>query len=121
LGRKRSYKIRHGGGFVAEALEDYDTLVRALANRGGCIAISVAYRLAPENPYPAANDDAWAVLKWVADDASEIGANPQKLAIAGDSAGGLLAAWVAQKAADSGVSLRSQGSAVSLSRRDHRG
>ena len=88
----------HGGGFVAGDLESHDSLLRALANRSQCIVISVAYRLAPENPYPAANDDAWAALIWVADHASDIGADPQRVAVGGDSAGGLLAAWVAQKA-----------------------
>jgi acetyl esterase len=98
----------HGGGFVAGDLEVYDTLLRALANRGGCIVVAVAYRLAPENPYPAGNDDAWAALKWVADHASEIGADPRRLAVGGDSAGGLLAAWVAQKAKANGPALRLQ-------------
>ena len=98
----------HGGGFVAGDLNAYDALVRAVANRGGCIVVAVAYRLAPENPYPAANDDAWAVLKWVADHASEIGADPRRLAVGGDSAGGLLAAWVAQKAKANGLALRLQ-------------
>src|ERR1700730_2620351 len=98
----------HGGGFVAGDLDGYDTLLRALANRAQCVVISVAYRLAPENPYPAANDDAWTALTWVADHASEIGVDPQRLAVGGDSAGGLLAAWVAQKAAKNGPSLRLQ-------------
>jgi acetyl esterase len=98
----------HGGGFVAGDLESHDSLLRALANRSQCIVISVAYRLAPENPYPAANEDAWATLTWVADHASEIGADPQRLAVGGDSAGGLLAAWVAQKAAKNGPRLRLQ-------------
>ena len=98
----------HGGGFVAGDLESHDSLLRALANRSQCVVISVAYRLAPENPYPAANDDAWAALIWVADHASDIGANPQRVAVGGDSAGGLLAAWVAQKAAKNGPSLRLQ-------------
>ncbi len=97
-----------GGGFVAGDLESQDSLLRALANRSQCIVISVAYRLAPENPYPAGNDDAWAALTWVADHASEIGADPQRLAVGGDSAGGLLAAWVAQKAAKNGPRLRLQ-------------
>jgi acetyl esterase/lipase len=98
----------HGGGFVAGDLESQDTLLRALANRARCIVISVAYRLAPEDPYPAANDDAWTALTWIADHASEIGVDPQRLAIGGDSAGGLLAAWVAQKAAKTGQKLRLQ-------------
>jgi acetyl esterase len=95
----------HGGGFVAGDLESYDTLLRALANRGRCLVVSVAYRLAPEHPYPSANDDAWAALTWVAEHASEIGADPRRLAIGGDSAGGLLAAWVAQKAKTNGPAL----------------
>jgi acetyl esterase len=98
----------HGGGFVAGDLESHDTLLRALANRGRCLVVSVAYRLAPENPYPAANNDAWAALTWIANHASEIGADPQRLAVGGDSAGGLLAAWVAQKAAKNGLPLRLQ-------------
>jgi acetyl esterase len=98
----------HGGGFVAGDLESHDRLLRALANRAQCIVISVKYRLAPEHPYPAANDDAWASLKWVADHASEIGVDPQRLVVGGDSSGGLLAAWVAQKAATNGPMLRLQ-------------
>ncbi len=98
----------HGGGFVAGDLESNDQQLRALANRSRCIVVSVAYRLAPENPYPAGNDDAWTALVWVADHASEIGADPRRLAVGGDSAGGLLAAWVAQKAAISGPQLRLQ-------------
>jgi acetyl esterase len=98
----------HGGGFVAGDLESHDTLLRALANRARCIVVSVAYRLAPENPYPAGNDDAWTALTWVADHASEIGADRQRLAVGGDSAGGLLAAWVAQKAAKNGPRVRLQ-------------
>ena len=98
----------HGGGFVGGDLESHDVLLRALANRAHCMVISVAYRLAPENPYPAANEDAWAALTWVADHALEIGADPERLAVGGDSAGGLLAAWVAQKAAKNGPRLRLQ-------------
>src|SRR5258708_9753473 len=95
----------HGGGFVAGDLDSHDSLLRALANRSQCIVISVVYRLAPENPCPAANDDAWAALTWVVDHASEICADPPRLAVGGDSAGGLLAAWVAQKAAKNGPRL----------------
>jgi acetyl esterase len=98
----------HGGGFVAGGLESHDRLVRALANRSQCLVMSVAYRLAPENPFPAANDDAWTAIKWVADFASELGGDARRLAVGGDSAGGLLAAWVAQKAAKTGPRLRLQ-------------
>jgi acetyl esterase len=98
----------HGGGFVAGDLDSHDTLLRALANRAGCLVVSVDYRLAPEHPYPAANDDAWAALDWIAVHRSEIGADSTRLAVGGDSAGGLLAAWVAQKAHERGVNLRLQ-------------
>jgi acetyl esterase len=98
----------HGGGFVAGGLDSHDTLLRALANRAQCIVVSVDYRLAPEHPYPAANDDAWAALTWVADHATEIGVDRMRLAVGGDSAGGLLAAWVAQKAKEHHIELRLQ-------------
>jgi acetyl esterase len=104
----RPWFITMAGGFVAGDLESHDTLLRALANRAQCIVVSVAYRLAPENLYPAANDDAWTALRWVADHASEIGVDPQRLTVGGDSGGGLLAAWVAQKAAKDGPVLRLQ-------------
>jgi acetyl esterase len=95
----------HGGGFVAGDLDDFDIPLRALANRAGCNVISVAYRLAPENPYPAAPDDAWTALEWVSNHSSEIGIDAQRLAVGGDSAGGSLAAWVAQKARENGLAL----------------
>ena len=83
----------HGRGFVGGDLESHDALLRALANRGRCIVVSVADRLAPDNPYPAPNNDAWTAPTWVADHASQIGADSQRLAVGGDGAGGLLAAW----------------------------
>lgn len=63
----------HGGGFVAGNLDTEDTPLRAVANRCGCIVVSVAYRLAPENLYPAAPNDAFAATKWVAQHAIELG------------------------------------------------
>jgi acetyl esterase len=92
----------HGGGFVAGSLDTHDTALRTVANRCGCIVVSVAYRLAPENPYPAAPDDAYAATKWVADHAAEIGGDAQREAVAGDDAGGNLAAVVALMARDRG-------------------
>ncbi|MBR0697734.1 alpha/beta hydrolase [Bradyrhizobium lablabi] len=97
----------HGGGFVAGGLDIYDTALGALANRAGCLIVSVAYRLAPEHPYPAANEDVWAALKWLSR-TTEINADPRRIAVGGDSAGGLLAAWVAQKARSDGLPLRLQ-------------
>lgn len=98
----------HGGAFVSGDLDGHDTLLRAIANRAGCLVLSVGYRLAPEHPYPAANDDALTALNWVVNHASEIGADPTRLAVGGDGAGGLLAAWVAQRAAECGIHLRLQ-------------
>ena len=98
----------HGGGFVAGDLGTPDTLLRALANAANCLIVSVAYRLAPENPYPAAIDDAWAALQWVTAQATELGGHPQRVGLGGDGAGGYLAALVAQRAAQQGLSLRIQ-------------
>jgi len=98
----------HGGGFVAGDLDTPDTLLRVLANAANCLIVSVAYRLAPENPYPAAIDDAWAALQWVTAQATELGGHPQRVGIGGDGAGGYLAALVAQRAAQQDLSLRIQ-------------
>ncbi len=92
----------HGGGFVAGSLDTHDTPLRSVTNRCECLIVSVGYRLAPENRYPAAPDDAYAATKWVADHASEIGADPQRIAVGGDGAGGNLAAVVALMARDRG-------------------
>jgi acetyl esterase len=98
----------HGGGFVAGDLDTPDTLLRALANAANCLIVSVAYRLAPENPYPAAIDDAWAALQWVTAQATKLGGHPHRMGLGGDGAGGYLAALVAQRAAQQGLSLRIQ-------------
>jgi acetyl esterase len=98
----------HGGGFVTGSLDIYDTACGALANRAACLVVSVAYRLAPEHPYPAANEDVWAALKWLRSHATEINADSQRIAVGGDSAGGLLAAWAAQKAKSERLPLSMQ-------------
>jgi acetyl esterase len=92
----------HGGGFVIGNLDTHDGLCRMIANESGARVIAVDYRLAPEHKFPAAVDDSDAALTWVASHASELGVNASRLAVGGDSAGGGLAAVVAQMARDRG-------------------
>src|SRR5215212_3497329 len=92
----------HGGGWCVGDLDSYDGVARGHAVGGDAVVVSVDYRLAPEHPYPAAVDDAWAATQWVAAHAAEIGADGDRLAVAGDSAGGNLAAVVSQLARDAG-------------------
>ena len=92
----------HGGGWVVGDLDSYDGDARRHAVGSGALVVSVDYRLAPEHPYPAAVDDVWAATQWVAEHATGLGADPKRLAVAGDSAGGNLAAVVAQLARDTG-------------------
>jgi acetyl esterase len=87
----------HGGGFVMGDLDSYDALCRSLANESGCRVISVDYRLAPEHPFPAALDDSFAAVQWVESHAPELLVDANRIAVAGDSAGGNLAAAVCQK------------------------
>ena len=98
----------HGGGWVVGDLDTYDGTAREHAVGVGAVVVSVDYRLAPEHPYPAAVEDVWAVTRWVAAHADELGADPARIAVAGDSAGGNLAAVVAQLARDAGLGLRAQ-------------
>ncbi|CDO11292.1 alpha/beta hydrolase [Mycolicibacterium cosmeticum] len=98
----------HGGGWVVGDLDTYDGTAREHAVGAGAVVVSVDYRLAPEHPYPAAVDDVWAVTQWVAAHADELGADPERLALAGDSAGGNLAAVVALLARDAGLQPRLQ-------------
>jgi acetyl esterase len=92
----------HGGGFVVCDLDTHDQACRLLCRHGGVQVLSVAYRLAPEHRFPAAVSDAWAALCWAAGNAARLGADPARLAVGGDSAGGNLAAVVAQRAAREG-------------------
>lgn len=85
----------HGGGWVSGSIDSHDPLCRALAELAGVRVISVGYRLAPEHPFPAAADDADAAYEHVARNAERYGADPARLAVGGDSAGGNLAAVVA--------------------------
>lgn len=98
----------HGGGWVVGDLDTYDGAAREHAVNAGAVVVSVDYRLAPEHPYPAAVEDVWSVTQWVAAHADELGADTGRIAVAGDSAGGNLAAVVAQLARDAGLTLRLQ-------------
>lgn len=95
----------HGGGFVIGSLNSYDNLCRYICNRAKCIVVSVDYRLAPEHKFPAAVDDALTAYKWISRHAKELNGDPQRIAIAGDSAGGNLAAVTAIGIRDHGEIL----------------
>ena len=88
----------HGGGWVLSDIDQYDTLGRQLAKRTGAAVVMVAYRRAPEHRYPVAANDAWAALKWVDANLASIAGQRAPVIVAGDSAGGNLAAIVAQRA-----------------------
>ena len=95
----------HGGGWVIADLDTYDPSARALAEKAGAVVVSVAYRQAPENPYPAAHEDAFAAYEYVAENAGEFGGTPGQVAVAGESAGGNLAVSVALLAKEAGGSM----------------
>lgn len=85
----------HGGGFVIGSLDFADQVCRVLCNRSRSVVVSVDYRLAPEHPFPAAVEDAWAATRWLQTNAAEVGGDQHRIAVGGDSAGGTLAAVVA--------------------------
>jgi acetyl esterase len=87
----------HGGGWVVGSVEDYDLLMRRLADGSGALVVSVDYRLAPEHKFPAAVDDCIAVTNWVLEKGAELGGDTSRVAIGGDSAGGNLTAVVSQQ------------------------
>ena len=86
----------HGGGWVIGSLEAYDLPCRFFCARSGCAVVAVDYRLAPEHKFPAALDDAVAAFRWLAAEGTELGIDPDRIVVAGDSAGGTLATVVAQ-------------------------
>jgi acetyl esterase len=98
----------HGGGWAVGSVETHDRLCRAIAANTPCCVVAPDYRLAPEHPFPAAVEDAWAALSWVADSVTELGIDRAAIAVGGDSAGGNLAAVIARRARDQAVPLALQ-------------
>jgi len=122
----------HGGGWVIGDLDTHDRECRVLCRDAGCLVVSVGYRLAPEHPFPAACEDAWAALRAVLEEADALGADASRLAVGGDSAGGNLAAGVAVRARNAGgpvlrlqllvypaVDLRAESHELHASRREN--
>src|SRR5437762_738404 len=89
----------HGGGWVLGSLDTHDGIVRALAHRSGCVAVAVDYRLAPEDSFPAGLEDALEATRWALGKVGELGLDPGRIAVGGDSSGATLAAVVAGRAA----------------------
>jgi len=98
----------HGGGFLYGDLDSHDAPCRLLAEQSGVPVLSVAYGLGPEHPFPTAFDDAESAVRWVAEHAEELDVDPARIGVAGDSAGGNIAAWVAIAAARAGLPLAFQ-------------
>jgi acetyl esterase len=92
----------HGGGYIAGSVDEYDLFARKIARDSRCIVVSVEYRLAPEFPYPAAVNDCYAALEWVAENAEKWNGDPEKLVVSGESAGGGLATVMTLMAHDNG-------------------
>ncbi|HEX6248776.1 MAG TPA: alpha/beta hydrolase [Nocardioidaceae bacterium] len=98
----------HGGGMMYGDLDSHDAVCRFLAERADVRVLSIDYRLAPEHPFPAAVDDCWASYQWVSEYAEQLGADPERIAVGGDSAGGYLSAVTAIRAAEAGLPLAYQ-------------
>jgi len=98
----------HGGGWVLGNVDGCELNCRKLANEAGCVVVAVDYRLAPETTFPGAIDDCSTATAWVASSAVELGIDPRRIAVGGDSAGGNLAACVAYRAREQGPRLAFQ-------------
>jgi acetyl esterase len=92
----------HGGGWVMCSIKTHDGTCRALAHHSGCIVVAVDFRLAPEHKYPAPLEDCYAAAQWVSENAASFGGDPSKIAVAGDSSGGNMAAGLTLMARDRG-------------------
>jgi acetyl esterase len=95
----------HGGGWIYGGLPSHDAACRVLAERSGVQLLAIDYRLAPEHPFPAALEDCKAALRWLRDHAEDVGADPARIGVGGDSAGGNLSAVLAVYAAEQGIPL----------------
>ena len=98
----------HGGGFALYGVESHDYLCRRLCHQNQMVVISVDYRLAPEHSYPAAHEDAWSAFLWVREQATSLGIDNTRIAVAGDSAGGNLSACLAHRCRKENISLWAQ-------------
>ena len=98
----------HGGGFVLYDVSSHDNCCRKLCKMNNSIVVSVDYRLAPEHTFPAAHEDAYTALKWVYENAEQLGGNANDMVVAGDSAGGNLAACMAHRFRKEGIPLKAQ-------------
>ncbi|TDR90207.1 alpha/beta hydrolase [Enterovirga rhinocerotis] len=104
VGPHPAFVFFHGGGHVIGDVETHDKLARNLCGLSGAVVVSVDYRLAPEHRFPAAIEDGWAAYEWVRRRGADLGIDPSRLAVGGDSAGGNIAAVVAIMARDAGYS-----------------
>src|SRR5688572_28205988 len=98
----------HGGGFVLYGLDSHDRVCRRLCKMNDCIVVSVDYRLAPEHSFPAAHEDSLKALQWVRKNIASNGGNPEDIVLAGDSAGGNIAACLAHRCKELGIPLKAQ-------------